>query len=102
MGTLTIKSSSLNRTAEYKDTENGIMMGVDYRLDETNGTLISINGTIYKGQDNTYAGNFSGQMQDGEVDYSLSGVKRKDMAVIFDALTDIEQQITPAQEGGEE
>lgn len=100
MGTLTIKSSSLNRTAEYNDSENGIKMSLDYRLDETNGKLISINGTLYK-DDNTYAGNFSGTPVDGEVEYSTSGVKRKDMPLLYNALTDIEQQITPAQEGGE-
>ena len=94
MGTLTIKSQSPATQADYVDATSGLTINVSYNQDNTTGDLKSINGTIYKTDGMTYAGNFNGQPQDGEMEYSISGVKSKDMAKVFDAIEDIEEQIT--------
>lgn len=98
MGTLTIKSRSLATQADYADQENGLTINVNYNEDATTSTLKSINGTIYKQPDNTYGGNFNGQIQNGEMEYNLSGVKSKDMTKVFGAIEDIEEQIKAAEE----
>ena len=102
MGTLTIKSRSLATQADYADQENGLTINVNYNEDATTNTLQSINGTIYKTENMTYAGNFSGQPQDGEMSYSISGVKSKDMAKVFAAIEDIEELIEGENNNAEE
>lgn len=102
MGTLTIKSRSLVTQADYADQENGLTINVNYNEDATTSTLNSINGTIYKQPDNTYGGNFNGQIQNGEMEYNLSGVKSKDMATVIGALGDIEAQIKANEDRNEE
>jgi len=104
MGTLTIKSQSLATQADYVDATSGLTINVNYNQDATTSTLKSINGTIYKTATMTYAGTFSGQPQDGEVEYTVSGVKSKDMAIVFAAIEDIEEQIEgeDENEGGSE
>ena len=94
MGTLTVKTRSLSTQADYVDATSGLTINVNYNEDATTSTLQSINGTIYKQPDNTYGGNFNGQIQNGEMEYNLSGVKSKDMAKVFGAIEDIEEQIT--------
>lgn len=102
MGTLTIKSRSLATQADYADQENGLMINVNYNEDATTSTLKSINGTIYKQPDNTYGGNFNGQIQNDEMEYSISGVKSKDMAKVFAAIEDIEELIEGENNNNEE
>lgn len=94
MGRLTIKSRSLSTQADYVDATSGLTINVSYNEDATNHTLKSINGNIYNTSDNTHVGNYSGTMQDGEISYSVSGVKSKDMVKVFTAIEDIEEQIT--------
>jgi len=101
MGTLTIKNRSLSTQADYVDATSGLTINVNYNEDATTNTLTSINGTIYKTENMTYAGNFSGQPQDGEMFYSISGVKSRDMANVFAAIEDIEEQITGENDGEE-
>lgn len=101
MGTLTIKTRSLSTHAEYVDATSGLTINVNYNEDATTSTLQSINGTIYKTENMTYAGNYSGQPQDGEMSYSISGVKSKDMSKVFAAIEDIEEQITGENDGEE-
>jgi hypothetical protein len=102
MGNLTIKSQSLATQADYVDATSGLTINVSYNQDNTTGDLKSINGTIYKTDGMTYAGNFSGQPQGGEMEYSISGVKSKDMAKVFAAIEDIEELIEGENNNGEE
>jgi hypothetical protein len=96
MGTLVTKSQARNTQAEY--TGEGLTINVNYTEDAVTSTLQSLNGTIYKTANMSYAGSFNGQLQDGEIQYNLSGVKSKDMAAVFAALADIEQQIKDAEQ----
>lgn len=98
MGTLTVKTRSLSTQAEYVNAESGLTINVNYNEDVTTNTLQSINGSIYKTDGMTYAGNFSGQPQGGEMEYSISGVKSKYMAKVFDAIEDIEEQIEASKQ----
>ena len=91
MGTLTTKSQAKNTQAEY--TGNGLFINVNYNEDAITSTLQSLNGTIYKTENMTYAGNFNGQLNGEEIEYSMSGVKSSDMPAVITALTDIETQI---------
>lgn len=102
MGNLTIKSQSLATQADYVDATSGLTINVSYNQDNTTGDLKSINGTIYKTDGMTYAGNFSGQPQGDEMEYSISGVKSKDMAKVFAAIEDIEELIDGENDNAEE
>mgnify|MGYP003434160021 CR=1 FL=1 len=102
MGNLTIKSQSLATQADYVDATSGLTINVSYNQDNTTGDLKSINGTIYKTDGMTYAGNFSGQPQGDEMEYSISGVKSRDMAKVFAAIEDIEELIEGENNNGEE
>ena len=107
MGNLTIRNRSLSTKAEYVDQTSGLKIDMNYQEDAVNNTLMSISGTITKVADMSYAGNFNGQMNadDGQIEYSISGVKSRDMANVYSAIADIEEQITASQtenEGGDE
>lgn len=102
MGQLTIKSRSLSTQAEYVNAESGLTINVNYNEDVTTNTLQSVNGSIYKTENMTYAGNFSGQPQGGEMEYSISGVKSKDMSKVFAAIEDIEELIKGENNNAEE
>lgn len=101
MGTLTVKTRSLSTQADYVDATSGLTINVNYNEDVQTSTLKSINGTIYKTDGMTYAGNFSGQPQGDDMEYSISGVKSKDMAKVFAAIEDIEEQIKGENDGEE-
>lgn len=104
MGTLTVKSSSLSRTADYNDENSGIVMNLNYQLDEATMTLKNISGSIYKTPDQSYSGSFNGNRNGEAIVYSLSEVKLADMPVVYTCLTDIETQINSngqQEEGGE-
>jgi hypothetical protein len=94
MGTLTIKTRNLSTQADYVNEQSGLTINLNYTQNAQTYDVLSINGTIYKTADMSYAGSFSGQPQGGEMEYSISGVKSKDMAKVFAALTDIEQLIS--------
>lgn len=94
MGTLTVKSRSLSTQADYVDATSGLTINLSYNQDAVNNELKSINGQIYKTDGMAYAGNFSGAPEDGEMQYSISGVKTKDMNKVFAALTNIEEIIS--------
>ena len=102
MGTLTVKTRSLSTQAEYVNAESGLTINVNYNEDVTTNTLQSINGSIYKTDGMTNAGNFSGQPQGGEMEYCISGVKSKDMAKVFAAIEDIEALIEGENNNAEE
>ena len=99
MGTLIVKAKSLNTQAEYEG--EGLKINVSYNEDAITRTLQSLNGSIYHAADSTYAGNFNGQLNDGEIEYSLSGVKSKDFTIVITALEDIESQIKAGEDSNE-
>lgn len=99
-GTMETKAKSIQTQAEY--TGEGLTINVNYNEDAITMTLKSLNGTIYKSatgtaEDRTYAGNFSGQLNGEEIEYSMSGVKSSDMPAVISAIEDIES-IIKAQE----
>ena len=99
MGTLTVKAKSLNTQAEYEG--EGLKINVSYNEDAITSTLQSLNGNIYHAVDSTYAGNFNGQLNGEEIEYSLSGVKSKDFTIVITALEDIESQIKAGEDSNE-
>ena len=101
MGNLTIKSQSLATQAEFVDATSGLTINVNYNQDNQTGDLKSINGTVYKTENMAYAGNFNGQPNGGEMEYSIRDMKSKDMSKVFDAIEEIEDQITNQNEEGE-
>ena len=95
MGTFNIVSSTLNNGYEYSNeyvTVNG-----NYTMDATNDTLQNVSGSVYKpavGGQGEYIGNFNGYMRDGEVRYSISEMSRRNANMTWDAIDDIEENIT--------
>ena len=100
MGTLRTKSQNMSTQADYENV--GLKINVSYNEDAITSTLKSLSGTIYHAADNTYAGNFNGQLNGEEIEYNLSGVKSKDMSDVFAALSDIETQIKAAEDVNQE
>jgi hypothetical protein len=54
---------------------------------------MSINGSIYKGESQSYAGNFNGNRNGEEMSYSFSGIKLADMNAVTTMVIDIESKI---------
>ena len=96
MGNLTVKEKSIKTKADYED--ESLKIDVNITEDATTNTLQSLNGSIYHKDDSTYAGNFDGNLHDGEIEYSMSSVKSKDMSAVINALADIESQIRENEE----
>lgn len=92
MSTWKVNSKSVQTGATY--TEGIYKIEVSYNEDATTDTLMSINGTIFKGEDQTYAGNFNGNRNGEEMSYSFSGVKLSDMNAVTTMVIDIEDIIT--------
>lgn len=92
MSTWKVNSKSVQTGATY--TEGIYKIEVSYNEDATTDTLMSINGTIFKGEDQTYAGNFNGNRNGEEMSYSFSGVKLSDMNAVTTMVIDIENIIT--------
>lgn len=92
MGTLKVNSKSMQTTATY--TDDAYKVELNYTTDVTSHTLKTVNGTIYKDENATYAGNFSGNVNgDGEISYSFSGIKTSDMSAVTTMIIDIENKI---------
>lgn len=98
MENLTVKSKSLNTQAEFNG--QGLRINVNFTEDAFSKTLLSLNGKIYHAEDSTFAGNFNGQVNDGEMEYNMSGVKSKDMEAVLTAIADIEAQIRADEQSG--
>ena len=75
---------------------------MNYNEDAITSTLQSLNGNIYKEADNSYAGRFDGNKNGEDIEYSMSGVKSKDMATVIGALGDIEAQIKANEHSNDE
>ena len=100
--TLTVKSSSLRRSAEYVNEDGDIRMNINYSIDDTTMTLTRIDGDIYRVADSTYVGNFNGNVNGENFQYSLSGVKLSDMSDVYTALVDVEGLINEEEKEGAE
>ena len=92
-----IISSTLNTSYDYK---NVIIVQGSYVKDAVSDNLQSINGQCYRkneqGEIGEYIGNFNGNPQsNGEITYDLSQMKRSDAILVWDAIDDIEGQISP-------
>lgn len=101
MSTFNITSSSMNNQFEYAN-ENVTVQG-SYTKDATTDTLQNVSGSVYKvpaqqGQQGEYMGNFNGYMRDGEVRYSISEMSRRNANMTWDAIDEIEANITGANE----
>lgn len=95
MSTWKVNSKSITTGATY--TEGDYKIEVSYNEDATTDTLMSINGNIYKGEQQDYAGNFSGNRNGEEMSYSFSGVKLADMNAVTTMVIDIETIITEGE-----
>lgn len=102
MGTFEVTSSTLNNQYSFKD-ENLVVNGA-YVKDAQNNTLQSISGACYliteSGEPGNYVGNFNGYMRNGKMLYSLSEMSREDSLTVWDAITEIEQNIIGTNQGG--
>lgn len=96
MGNLVTKKKSLTTQAEYEG--QGLKINVTYDEDAVSSTLKSLSGSISHADDQTYAGNFNGNLNGEEIEYNLSGVKSKDMPAVIAALADIESIIKDAEQ----
>ena len=95
MSTWKVNSKSVTTGATY--TEGGYKIEVSYNEDATTDKLMSINGSIYKGESQSYAGNFNGNRNGEEMSYSFSGVKLADMNAVTTMVIDIETIITKGE-----
>lgn len=101
MSTFNVTSSSLNNQYEYANTN--VTVNGNYVKDATTDTLQSVSGSVYnlpaqQGQQGEYIGNFNGYMRDGEVKYSISEMSRRNASKVWDAIDEIEANITGANE----
>lgn len=101
MGTLVTKSQSMATKADY--TGNGLFINVNYSEDAMTSTLKTVNGTINKSSEQApeqliYAGNFNGELKDGEIQYNMSGVRSSDMPSVIAAIADIETIIKAGEQ----
>ena len=101
MSTFSVTSSSLNNQYEYADTN--VTVNGNYVKEATTDTLQSVSGSVYnlpaqQGQQGEYIGNFNGYMRDGEVKYSISEMSRRNASKVWDAIDEIEANITGANE----
>lgn len=86
-----VNSKTTQSNATY--TNDPYKIEVSYNEDSTTDTLQSVSGTIYKGENTTYAGNFNGNRNGDEMSYSFSGVKLSDMGAVTTMVIDIEEII---------
>lgn len=96
MGTFNIVSSSLKNQYEYENSE--VKVNGEYTLDAPTNALQSVNGSVYVleqgGEQGAYIGNFNGYVRDGEILYSISEMSRRDANKVWDAIEEIEAEIT--------
>ena len=96
MGTFNIISSTLNNQYEYKDAS--LVVNGNYTKDAQNDTLQNISGSCYRintaGEQGDYVGNFNGYPKDGDIVYDLSQMNRRDSNLVWDAIDEIEPNVT--------
>lgn len=96
MGTFNITDSNLNNQFIYTD-ENIIVDG-NYNLDATTRVIKNVTGNAYakdeNGEKGEFIGNFIGNVADGNLEYSLSQMSRRESNMVWDAIDEIEANIT--------
>ena len=98
MGTLTVKSSTIQSAADYENKDVNIAMSLNYNTSTGVISLISINGSVTDTTNGKYLGNFNGNLVDGEIQYNFSGIKDlRKLGDIATCLEDIQEQIENPQ-----
>lgn len=95
MGTFNVTSSNLNNQYTYSNA-TVIVVG-NYNMDATTNTLKNLSGSCYhveNGEQGEYFGDFNGYMRDGEVKYSISEMTRRDANTVWDAIDEIENNVS--------
>lgn len=96
MGNFVINSSSLNN--QYTFTNTSLIVVGNYSVDNMTSTAQNVSGNAYrkdaKGEQGDYIGNFNGYYRDGEWKYSLSEMTRQDANLVWDAIDEIQTNIT--------
>ena len=102
-GTLTIASRSTRTQGNYVNGD--VRIDLNINQDTETAQVKNIDGQVYEtsqSEGDKWAGSFNGSLQqNGEMDYSMSGMKRRMLAAIDGYLTDIEDQLSESKEGGE-
>lgn len=100
-GTFTIQSKIENTQFKYENTD--VIITGNSAKDIQNDTLQSIGGTAYvlneQGEQGNYIGNFNGYMRDGEMRYSVSEMSRSASVKVWDAIDEIEAEVTNTNAG---
>jgi hypothetical protein len=104
MGTITIKSKSLVTRAKYEDSQLGLVVeDLNVTVNAAENKLKSVIGEINRNSVNKeWVGRFNGRVENGKFVYDVNGVDLNDMADVKTIITDIDSQVKPEQEGGEE
>ena len=93
-----ITASSLNNQYNYED--DNVKVQGSYALNAQDNTLVSVSGSVYRnngGQQGDFIGNFNGYVRDGgDVRYSISEMSRRDASKVWEAIDEIEANITGA------
>lgn len=99
MGTITINSSTLNTSFNYKNDQ--LIINGTFQKDAKSGELQNINGSCYLNNGDTqgdYIGNFNGYPRNGEIRYDLTEMTRQDSNLVWNAIDAIEAEILPVDE----
>jgi hypothetical protein len=104
MGTITIKSKSLVTRAKYEDSQKDLVVDdLNVTVDAAENKLKSVTGEINRISGNKeWVGRFNGHIESGKFKYDVNGVDLNDISDVKTIIADIESQVSPEQEGGEE
>ena len=95
MGQFEIESSTLNTQYSYRT--DGIVVDGSFVKNASTGAIQTIGGNVWRtneeGGQEDHVGNFSGWLKNGEMRYSLSEMTHQDSDMVWDAITQIEQNI---------
>ena len=94
-----------NKNVSFTLTEDNIIIKGNYQ-ENGEGAIIAINGYCYRNNEGAQGAQFGefhgGPNSEGEMDYDLSSMSRKDSKLTWDAIEDIEAEILPQDETEEE
>ena len=96
-----VNSRQAQTRATYMD--GGYRVDVVYTEDATTSTLSSVSGDIYRKENTSHAGDFNGNRNtDGEMSYSINGVRIQEMVTVTNMIADIEARIRSDRESEKE
>lgn len=103
MESFEIKSQSLTTTYEY--TNDDLVVNGNYASNKAETEVQHIDGSAYAKADGegrgAYIGNFTGIMTDGEMEYSMSKMSRRNANLVWDAIDGIEAHVLNGDANGE-